>query len=29
LDVVPPDFDVNIHGAALLQDGAVVMSFDD
>jgi hypothetical protein len=28
LDAVPPDFDVSIHGAALLPDGAVVMNFE-
>ena len=28
LDVVPPDFDVSVHGAVLLPDGAVVMSFE-
>jgi hypothetical protein len=28
LDVAPPDFDVSVHGAALLPDGAVVMNFE-
>jgi hypothetical protein len=28
LDIAPPDFDVAIHGAALLPDGAIVINFE-